>query len=197
MKRLLSFIAILSLVSGMAFAYDEGTVPHKVDSVGGPADTPFRVYLLVRYPQCSKDAVGLSAGDVVVWDLISDDGVTVNLSAASGLTGSSDCVAGVVVGNNTAIYSTSIPTGDVVGNTASLDAGRRNWGFVQRYGLCTSVNVDISNGSVTAGQGLRASATPRYAVGVSTAGATTPGSLGFSYDAVSSTAAGVEAYIKS
>lgn len=194
MKKLLSLFAILSLVSGMAFAYDEGTAPHRVDSVGGPADTPFRVYRLVRYAQASKDAVGLSAGDVVVWDLVSDDGVTVNLSDAVGLTGSSDAVAGVVVGNNSAIYSTSIPSGDV-GNTLSNDVGRRNWGYIQTEGLNTNTNIEVtSGGTATAGLGLRGSARPRYACAVQASG--DAGSLGFSYDTQSSTGAGNETYIR-
>ena len=114
---------------------------------------------------------------MVVWDCISDDGVTAGLVG----TASTDAVAGVVV-------SVNIPTADAVGTTAQTDYGRRNWGYVQVKGLCTKVNITAGPG---AGSSIAASTTSRYAT-TAAAGAVTAGSsiivpkpMGFAYDASS------------
>ena len=141
-------------------AYDEGSqANNKLGHPGTPGD-PVRVYTLVRNPmftataQAGGDATysrPLSNGDAVLWDLTSDDGVTINIIGEGGISVSNDAVAGVVVG--------AIPTADVQGNTAVQDVGHRNWGFIQVYGLHAAAFVDAS--AITAGDSLRLSATTR------------------------------------
>ena len=170
MKRLLSFVAILSLVSGMAYAYDaDGNVNVKRSMDGAPASVAYREYQLVRYANNGANSPSLSAGDVVVGNCVSDDGITVDLAGA---TNSVDAVRGVVV-------SSTIPTCDVTGTTAVTDFGRRNWGYVQVKGLCTTVNV-LSGPTV--GSSLVASASARYA-GAPISGNSGQRFLGFAYDA--------------
>lgn len=187
-----SFLVLLCalFVSASAYAYSEGTVgPNRKESSGGQPYTPVKVIQLVRFPEDKDIGVALSKGEVVLWDVISDDGVTVNRGSAIGLTASNDAVAGVVV-------STTIPTADQAG-TAATDYGHRNWGYIQTYGYCSAVMIDTSNGNVAAGQGLRASASSGYAVGAQNdGGKVSNGSLGFSYDAVTSGSNSNEAFIR-
>ncbi len=171
MKRLLSIVAILSLVSGVAFAYDaDGNINTKRQIDGAPASVAYREYQLVRWGENGASPTGgnLSAGDVVVGDCVSDDGITV---AIIGTTNSIDAVRGVVV-------SPAIQTCDVVGTTAITDFGRRNWGYIQVKGFCTKVNVYAGG---VAGSALVAAGQARCA----TAAPNNPGlrTLGFAYDA--------------
>lgn len=176
MKKLLSLIATgLLLASSMAFAYSDGGLINVKEMSGGTSADPVRVYRLVRYPEADANGTSLTAGDVVVWDCVSDDGVTVNVLAS---TASTDAVAGVVVA--------TIATGEVgsAGNTAVQDIGKRNWGYIQVKGLCTFVNVAPAGGS--AGVSVVASGTARNAratVAFGALGGGTPRLLGFAYDA--------------
>lgn len=173
MKKFYSFLLALGLIlAGVnGYAYSTDGNPHLMDdSTATPADA-VRVYRLVRFAQNSLDSVTLSGGDVVVWDCVSDDGVTIGLVTT---VGSADAVAGVVV-------SPFIPTADSTG-TAANSIGRRNWGYIQTSGLCTTVN--ITGGSATTGATLKASDTPRYATAAKSVSvdSNTTRTLGFSYD---------------
>lgn len=174
MKRIFSFIAILSLVSGVAFAYDADGNPNKKQEIdGAPAWVAYREYALVRFADNSANGTALSQGDVVVADCVSDDGVTAGIV---GSTNSTDAVWGVVV-------STTIPTADAVGTTAQTDYGRRNWGYIQKNGLCTKINFLASNLPL-AGSSISASATGRNAVASSTyVGNSGVKTIGFALDA--------------
>ena len=198
MKKIYIVLA-LSVLFGIGngvncFAYDDGGAVNLKENSGGATSDPVRVYQLVRYPETGANRTTLSAGEVVIWDVISDDGVTVNSPAAVGITTSTDAVAGVVVS------SLGIPTADNVTGTAVTDMGKRNWGYIQTYGLCSSVMIEpLTGGNVAAGQGLRASATRGYASAsrISVSLTDAPGSLGFSYDAVAtSPSSGNEAFIR-
>lgn len=172
MKRLLSFVAILLLVSGVAYAYNaDGNANKKREIDGAPASVAYREYQLVRWAENGPNPTGgnLSAGDVVVGDCVSDDGITI---AIVGATNSVDAVRGVVV-------SPLIQTCDVVGTTAITDFGRRNWGYIQVRGLCTTVNV-IAGGA--AGTSLVASDSVRCAT-ARAVGNNNGRTLGFAYDA--------------
>ena len=146
MKKLIYGFLIASMLfgGGVAFAYDDGTVINTKEESGGYASDPVRVYQLVRYPETSAGDSNinnaLSTGDVVVWDCVSDDGVTVNVLLASN---SQDAVAGVVV-------SANIST-DQIATSASEDVGRRNWGYIQTYGFNDTVKV---GDATLAGQAL-------------------------------------------
>lgn len=174
MKKLLSIVAILSLVSGMAFAYDgDGNPSNKREISGAPGYFAYREYQLVRWGEAAASPTGgnLSAGDVVVADCVSDDGITI---AIIGSTNSIDAVKGVVV-------STTIQSAETASTTAITDFGRRNWGYIQVRGLCTKVNV-ISGGA--AGSSLVASQSVRCATAMPTAGIVyNIRSLGFALDA--------------
>lgn len=168
-KRIFGLFVILSLIGGMAYAYDaDGNVNVKREIAGAPASVAYREYQLVRFAENGANGVQLSAGDVVVGDCVSDDGITV---AIVGTTNSADAVRGVVV-------SSTIPTCDVTGTTAATDFGRRNWGYIQVRGLCTKCNIDGTG--VAAGASMTASQTSRYATNPK-AGAIGPKVMGFAY----------------
>lgn len=172
-KYIISLVALLTLVSGQAFATQgegSGGPNAKREISGAPGFVPYKEYQLVRYGENGPNSATLSAGDVVTWDCVSDDGVTIGLVGA---VNSVDAVAGVVV-------STVINTVEVTGTTPGVDYGRRNWGYIQVRGLSTKVNV--TGGSAVVGSSLVASATARYA----TAALPINGgqrNLGFAYDA--------------
>lgn len=88
-----------------------------------------KIFRLVRFvPTSGNDnSVGLTTDSVVVWDTTSDDGVTVTTTTTSGDNG----IAGVIV--STALT----PEFGALGSTAAVDAGRRNWCWLQTYGLAT------------------------------------------------------------
>lgn len=172
-KRIFSLLALLTFVGGIAFAYDtDGNTSRKREIDGAPATFPYREYQLVRYSEEGSNQSPLSAGDVVVGDSVSDDGISVGLV---GTAGSSDSVKGVVV-------SATIPTRDVLGLTSSSDFGRRNWGYIQVKGFCSTVNV--SSGNANAGTTLIASGTlPRYATAAHSSVFVGERQLGWAYDA--------------
>ena len=172
MKKLISLFAILTMFGGIAFAYDgDGNASNKREINGAQGYVAYREYQLVRYAENGPNGVQLSAGDVVVADCVSDDGITV---AILGATNSVDAVKGVVV-------SPTIGTADSVGTTPGIDFGRRNWGYIQVKGLCTKVNV--TGGPTTAGSTLVASGTyARYAT-KSSVTAFGQRALGFALDA--------------
>ncbi len=173
-KLIISLVAVTFLVCGMAFAYDEGSDINQREISGGTASDPVRFIQLVRNPEVGDDVASLSAGSVVVWDINSDDGVTINVVTAAGQ--SNDAVAGVTVG--------SIPTSDGA-RTAANSVGRREWGYIQTYGYTDDCMVDATT-AVAAGQSLIACpAVPGKACIGSTTNRT-QAIIGFAFDAVSS-----------
>ena len=170
-KQIFALFAILSLVSGYAYAYDaDGNANTKREIAGAPAYSAYREYQLVRFANRGENVPSLSAGDVVAADCVSDDGVTV---AIPGTTNSADAVRGVVV-------SATIPTCDVAGTTAQTDFGRRNWGYVQVKGLCTKINMDTTD--IAAGASFRCATTTKYATSMSNVYAPGQKIMGFAYD---------------
>lgn len=178
-----------------AFAYTDDGEIHNVEGSSASTADPVRNYMLVRFGEQGVNTAGLTQGDVVVWDIASDDGVSVNVVDVGGQPSvSNDAVAGVVI-------SPTIPTQDGAGNTAAQDIGRRNWGYIQTYGLNNDANVSVGTAdpSCTAGDGLRASGTAKNASCIPTS--TIPASgggatLGFIYDTVTSTQADTEIFIR-
>lgn len=174
-KSIFAVLALLVMASGVAHAYSEGSAsPSEKRGTGAPGYVPYKEVQLIRFAENAPNAVGLSAGDVVLWNTVSDDGVTVML-AASGV--SVDAVAGVIV-------SPIIGTAETVGTTPGIDYGRRNWGYMQVRGYCPTVN--ITSGPDSAGGALYASTTARYATGQSATYSDVSRSMGFAYDAASS-----------
>ena len=177
-KLIISILAITFLFVGSVCAYDEGGAINIKEESRGSASDPVRVYTLVRNPRTGVNAIAISAGDVLLWDCNSDDGVTINIVTEAGQ--SSDAVAGVAVG--------VIPTADGA-RTAVVAVGAREWGYIQTYGLHTTVNFDVQAGAAAVGQTLVAS--PDIP-GVCQVTETTDGIhnqvMGFAYDAEASTA---------
>ncbi len=172
-KYILSLVAILTLVSGNALAtQDEGAAGAntKREIAGALGYVPYKELQLVRWAENGPNPTGgnLSAGDVVVWDCVSDDGVTI---AIVGATNSVDAVAGVVV-------STRIQSVDSTGTTPGIDYGRRNWGYMQVRGQITTINMF---GGPAAGGNITAAAQVRCAT-AAPAGNTNK-VMGFAYDA--------------
>lgn len=141
MKKLISLLAIGLMLSGVSFAYDSPTDNGQIltNSTGGGQATPIKVYQLVRYGAREQNTATLASGSTVVWDTVSKDGVTIALTTTSG----NGAVAGVTV--------TQIFTGNGGGTSASDDAGRRNWGYVQVYGPVDATVTAGGVGGVTAG----------------------------------------------
>ena len=183
MKKLIYSFIITSFLlgGGVAFAYDDGGLVNKIESSGGYADDAVRVLQLVRYPEIDPNRPSISAGDVVVWDTISDDGVTVNYLDKAG---SVDSVAGVIV-------SATIPTADASG-TAAQTTGRRNWGYMQTYGLNTNVQIEATT---VAGQSLTVHPTHNGFATPADDDTVVARVFGFAYDAESSDTAAGEAFI--
>ena len=181
MKSIKYFILVLSVLFGIAsqnvsYAYNaDGNPNEKREIDGAMASVPYREYQLVRFAENNLVGVQLTAGDVVVRDCVSDDGVTVGLA---GTVGSTDAVVGVVV-------SPTIKTCDITGSTVITDFGRRNWGYIQVKGYCATVN--ITGGPAIAGGTIIASATPRFATAdyanAGTVDSSKGRSMGFAYDA--------------
>lgn len=179
MKKLISLVALLAIAGGVAYAQaNEGSGPNKKREIeGAPGYLPYKEYQLARYGEANPAiSVPLSAGDVVIWDTVSDDGVTVGLV---GIAGSQDAVAGVVVGGN-------IMTAETAGLTASQDYGRRNWGWIQVKGFSSATN--ITSGPVASGAIVASTARPRFATAAPLGAVGTPIAkiMGFAYDASSS-----------
>lgn len=176
-KYIVSLVALLTLgYAGYAHATaSEGAGPStKREIAGAPGYVPYKNYQLVRYGEANPAiSVPLSAGDVVVWDTVTDDGVTIGLV---GITGSVDSVAGVVVGGN-------IVTAESAGLTASQDYGRRNWGWVQVEGFAT---VNITSGPPAGGAIVASAARARFATGAVGTNLQPQVVIGFAYDAASS-----------
>lgn len=172
-KYIIAVVALLVLATGsLAHAYSEGTAsPSAKRETEAPGYVPYKEVQLIRFGENGPNGVGLSAGDVVVWNTVSDDGVTI---ALTGTGMSADAVAGVIV-------SATIGTVETVGTTPGIDYGRRNWGFMQVRGYCPTVNV--TGGSI-AGSSLAASPTARYATAAQ-AGNAGVKVMGFAYDASS------------
>lgn len=177
-KKLFSLVLIALFVSANAFAYQDGGAIHTTNGSGGTVADPVRIYQMGRYPEIGANDPGLSAGDVVLMDAVSKDGVTINLS---GRGTSVDSVIGVVV-------SPTIASADQAG-TVFTDLGHRNWGYYQVYGTCATINV-INSATVVAGGALVASGTARMATGVVTATPTAARTLGFAYTTSTGQAAG-------
>ena len=170
-KLIISFLAIAFLLGGgVVYAFRDDGNPHQLRASGATDADPVRIYQLVRYAEDGANSVKLTAGDVVVWDCVSDDGISVNIYSA---VQSVDAVAGVVV-------SPEIPTADnTAGTSAVSDLGHRNWGYIQVYGYCAKVNMQ--SGSAVVGSAIIASGT------VAREGTAVGGAfhriLGFAYDA--------------
>ena len=136
MRKLIRLLAVISLVAftaGNAYAIPNPSDPGDLKGpIGNRMSTPRKVYQLVRNGR-QGDFVGIVSAEVVIWDSLSDDGVTVGLTTTS----HDGLLAGIAV--------TSIETADVGGDAFGQE-GRRNWGYIQVYGPALA---KVTPGAVT------------------------------------------------
>ena len=191
-KVFVLLVCAVLFVSGMAFAAITGddVSPGIGDKLGQgkmPSDA-HKIFRLVRYmPQqgANANAEIVSPDSIVIWDLTSDDGVTVTLTTVSG----DSAVAGILVNG--------CLTPETVGKTAAEDIGKRHWNWMQTYGP-SEVNMQIGGLNIPVGGAFGCSAANGQATGfVGTAGVTTAqGMAGFVLDDVTSTGLAKEVFLR-
>jgi len=192
MKRILFIALSILLMSGVAFAAAPGrdTSPGHGDILGqgGLPSQPHKIFRLVRWVPAGNlgtNAIALTADSVVIWDLTSDDGITVTTSTTSG----DNAVAGII--------AVACLTPETLGRTAVQDSGKRNWTWLQTYGLAS---VAAFNHNSVGSAGAAFGCSDQVGLAGLTAGVTTgiaePGSCGFVYDAVTAAATDVEVFLK-
>lgn len=139
----LTLAFLIMFLSGMALNGNKAFADVQIDS-GQEKSTTKRVFFIGRYARTNAIATNgnvISTDRVVVWDSVSDDGVTVNLSTTS----YDALVAGVTLDE--------IP-GSSRDNSAANDLGYNNWGRILVYGRHATVSWDqstVDGGSFTVG----------------------------------------------
>lgn len=124
-KKILVVIVATLLMAGSVYAIESVNSANGIYVGGnGAPGTPPTEYILVRFCHHYQSAVtpGINSGDVLIWDLVSADGVTISRCGANSASGTNLRVAGVAL--------TSIATGDV--NTMALKPNQS----VQQWGYC-------------------------------------------------------------
>lgn len=187
-KKLFLFVLAISLVSGVALAADNALSKSPgagdIMNQGRLANSPGRIFRVVRWQPLNSGSSliqnSLTADSIVVWDTTSDDGVTITTTLTSG----DAAVAGIV--------PIAILTPDVYGQTAAQDLGKRNWGWLQTYGL--SEATIAATGAVTAGSKMGTGTTYGGASGTAAATDTTR-SCGFFLDTAAVSATDVEVFL--
>ena len=176
-KILLALITVLLMGVGQAFAvtpgYQQNPGTGDIMGQGKYQSDPHKTFRMVRYvPATYSGATTLAADSIVIWDLASDDGVTVTTSTTS----SDSAVAGVIVAQAL--------TPDTDGNTAAQDRGKGNWTWLQTYGS-SQVNFAPTTGAINVtGQAFGTSTTAGEAAAFlpSTTDAKRQGNAGIAYD---------------
>lgn len=180
MKKVISLVLVALLMAGAAYAAQPLASPGIGDILGQGdfASDPHRIFRLVRWiPQSTiatlTDAT-LTADTLVVWDCVSDDGVTITTTNTT----NDSAVAGV------AVIAILTPESGTQGNTAVQDLGKRNWGWLQTYGKA-DVLVQTDNVTVSADDALGTCGIRGYAGSFqpSTSESEKNGNAGFWYDA--------------
>lgn len=140
--KLFLVLAFTFTLSGVAYAIPEPTyeTAEKLQSTGSKQGTPYRDVKLVRLSNQAQNGTAVVSGDVVKYDTVSDDGISVALVAAS----ADGAIAGIAV--------TSIQTNDrTVVNSAYDDAGGRNWGWIIVHGPAVAKVSAAGSNSATIG----------------------------------------------
>lgn len=193
-KRLFSILLAILLFGGMAFAatpgYRQSPGTGNIIQHGGYISDPHKTFRLVRWVgERHWNRVGqkLSADSIVIWDTISDDGVTITTVATS----YDSRVAGVIV-----VACLSAESWD--SNSAAIDRSKRNWTWMQTYGKS---QVDLATTAIvlTVGSALATGDVVGRA-GVfwptNTTSAQLQGNAGFFYDAESYGATNCEVFLR-
>lgn len=141
MRKLFSLVALSMLVATSAYAknyptYDSYSI---LNAEGSREGEPTRKVVLVRYPSRDANAASISSGDALIWDTVSDDGVSVQKSEVSG----DNAFAGIA--------ATTIQSAEVAAGSAKADAGYRNWGYMVVWGPTTANVTAGGTGAHSAG----------------------------------------------
>lgn len=187
-KLFLALLAVL-FISGTVFAATPGyRQSHGTGDVLGQGKYPseaHKIFRMVRYVQTTHDgAATLSAESIVVWNLEEDDGVTVTTSTTS----YDSAVAGII--------ATQALTQETDAATAAADVGKRNWTWLQTYGMA-EVFTAATAVTPTAGDAMGCSTTAGEAAPfvASTSDERANGNAGFYYDAATAGDNDVECFI--
>ena len=141
MRHIKSFISLsLVMLLGVTVAYAAPNEPNFSTyvvkrQVGSRQGDPVRVLKLVRFSTKGPNQTSVVSGDVLVYDTVSDDGVSVRLTTTS----ADGAIAGIAASAISSSDSTAATT------SAQDDAGGLNWGYIVVHGL--------ANAKVTAGSG--------------------------------------------
>ena len=150
MKKLFIVLSFLAFIgSGVANALPEPTYSgwdnksKFAQQVAGKGGTQQTVTLKwVRYSNQAQDGASIVSGDAVVYDTISDDGVSVGRSSAS----ADGAFAGIAV--------VTIQTADNAQNSAFEGVGRRNWGWIIVHGKTSANTSAAGSASCSVGDGF-------------------------------------------
>lgn len=185
-KRIILVLLAVLFIAGIAFAETPGyrLSPGRGEIIQMPFQSdPPKKFRMVRYIG-GLTASTLAADSIVVWDTVTDDGVTVNTTTQSG----DSSVAGILV--------QAIMTQDTTSNTAVQDIGKDNWSWLQTYGLS---QVDMSGTTtVLAGSAMGTSGTAGKATMFmpSTTNSLAQGNAGFFLDAAAASSTDVECFVR-
>lgn len=191
MKKIM-VMALIVLVALGTFAYasprnTSGGVGDILGQGKFPGE-PHKIFRLVRYIPASGglDSATLVADSIVVWDVNSDDGVTVTTTTTS----PDSTVAGILAVN--ALTPDTIAN---LGWTAAMSVGKRNWTWLQTYGKA-EVRINGTN-AVVAGNAMGTSASAGEAdiFVCSTTESNKNGNAGFFYDDGAAAADDVECFV--
>jgi len=191
-RKVISLLLIASFICTVSFAATPGRdLGHDAGDVAGNNSSRYdwdahKTFRLVRYMPAGGSSISatLVADSIVIWDCTSDDGVTVTTTTTS----PDSAVAGIIV--------QQALTAKVLGNTAKQDYAKRNWTWLQVYGLA-EVRVNATN-NVVSGDAMGTSATAGEA-DIFVASATESGkngNAGFFYDASAAAGDDVKCFVR-
>ena len=137
MKKILIVSLLVFFIAGQAFGatpgYRQSPGVGNIPDQGGQQSDPPKTFRMVRFVQSAHQADNITPDTLVIWQTLSeDDGVTVTTSNLS----QDGRIAGVVVANGL--------TQETNGNTVAEDVGKRNWTWLQTYGVA---EVTMSTGA--------------------------------------------------
>lgn len=190
--KIVSSLLIVLFVCSIAFGASPGReLGHNrgdvMGNIGRYNYDPHRKFRLVRYVPLLGEVLSqtLTANAVVVWDVNSDDGVTVTVTSTSYVS----TIAGIIVQD--ALTPTKL------GRTAAQDLGRRNWTWLQTYGPSLA-RVQIDADLVSAGKALATGSQWGLSTNFlpSTTDAALQGNGGFWYDTAGAGTQGVEVFLR-
>jgi len=195
-KLLLAILLIVGLVSSVyAATYNfnadgqkGGTGVGDIMGQGKSQAEPHKTFRMVRWMNAGGATRYTASADfIVVWNATAsgDDGITVSTTTTTG-----DAAVAGVLANNVTLVSTEIR------QYATDDTGRRNWVWLQTYGLC---RVD-TQGIVVAGDAMGTGSIAGKAADwiASASDPTVNGNAGFFYegDSTSSGTENVRAFVR-